>query len=129
MNPLQTHELSIKVDDSLHGLLRLDWTGKSTSRDPSQVLKPFLDGVLESAAGASLTVEMHFEAMEHFNSSTVAELIRVINKGRTTKVPLTVFYSSTRKWQELSFRALERAMKPFQTGLEPAVRILAVGGA
>jgi hypothetical protein len=128
MNPLQTHELAIKVDDSA-GRLRLDWSGKSTSRDPSQVLAPFLDQVLSSASAGGKTVEMHFEAMEHFNSSTVAELIRVINKGRTSQVPLTVFYNASCKWQELSFKALERAMRPFQTGLEPSVRILSVADA
>jgi len=59
----------------------------------------------------------------------VAELIRVINTSRTAHVPLSIYYSSTRKWQELSFKALERAMRPFQTQQSPAVRIMPVGGA
>lgn len=129
VTPLKTHELAIQVDESLAGRVRLDWTGKSTSRNPAEVLAPFLDGVLDHASTSGRAVEMHFESMEHFNSSTVAELIRVFNKGRTSHVRLTVFYDRNRKWQELSFHALERAMRIFQTGLDPAVRILGVGEA
>ncbi len=37
-------------------------------------------------------------------------------------VELTVVYDGAQKWQAMSFEALRRALRPFESGSGPAVR-------
>lgn len=126
--PLRSDELTIEVEEK-DGLVRLLWKGKSASREPATLLRPFFALVLERALARLSAVELHFEQLDHFNSSTVAEVIKLINDGREKGVALTFFYDRQRKWQVLSFSALERAIKPFESAGGAPVRIFAVGGA
>jgi len=113
MDPLKSDDLTITVSSLAPGELRLDWTGKSNARDPAKVLIPFFNGVLAKAAGGQ--VEMHFERLEHFNSSTIATLIHLINAATRANVPLRIHYDANQRWQSLSFDALKRALRPFGT--------------
>jgi hypothetical protein len=49
---------------------------------------------------------MHFERIEHFNSSTITALIRLIQTARKAGVKLVMVYDQNLKWQRLSFDAL-----------------------
>lgn len=114
MQNLQADELTIQVDESSPQTLCLTWLGRSNSRNPGALLHPWFTQLFVYAAQQHLRVEMSFEKLEHFNSSTIAVLIQVINEARDRKVPLTLRYDAGLKWQTLSFDALRRALRTFE---------------
>jgi hypothetical protein len=124
MVPFKAGELTILTSRE-EGSLRLTWLGKSSSRDPGVALRPFLGTVVDEASREGLTLELHFEKLEHFNSSTVAELIRLVNVTRERSVLLALYYDAAQRWQALSFQALDKAMKPFE-GESAMVRVVAL---
>jgi hypothetical protein len=109
VNRLDSDGLRIEAaDDAAGGApIRLLWMGRSTARNPGEILVPYLREVFQQAAArGGVPVEMHFEAMEHFNSSTVAALIYLIQDARGRHVPLVFVYDQNLKWQKLSFDAM-----------------------
>lgn len=87
--------------------LSLEWRGRSDSRDPGVALQPFLAEVLAAAQAAHVPVELHFEALEYFNSSTVSVLVDFVRSACSHKVPLYVTYAGEVRWQRLSFESLK----------------------
>ena len=69
--------------------VQLLWKGKSNDRHPSRV-----------------PVELHFEKLDHFNSSTITALIQLIQDARERNVRLVIVFDKALKWQKLSFDAL-----------------------
>jgi hypothetical protein len=125
MDSLKSDDLTIHVDLSVPECIRLDWTGRSNARNPAEAIGPFFDQVLAEAAGPERQIEMHFEALEHFNSSTIATLIHLINQAGKAKVALRIHYDAELKWQALSFEALQRAVQSFgDKGEQPKVEFL-----
>lgn len=105
MNGLTAAGLTIDIqeeDDALHLL----WTGKSIDRQPSQTLDPFFAKALAEATKKGARVEMHFERLTHFNSSTISCLIRLIPQARALGVKLVLAYDAASSWQQVSFDAL-----------------------
>lgn len=98
-------DLRIDVDRQ-DGLLRCDWRGRSVERDAELTLRPFLDRLVASAQELGAAIEMHFEELEYFNSSTIGTLITFIQRSRRQKVMLRIIYAGDIKWQSLSFDAL-----------------------
>jgi hypothetical protein len=88
------------------GLLRCDWRGRSVEREADLTLRPFFDRLIARAHELGATLEMHFEELDYFNSSTIGALITFIQKARRQKVHLRMVYAGTIKWQTLSFDAL-----------------------
>jgi hypothetical protein len=82
------------------------WKGKSNDRHPTKLLAPFFDELLATTAASGQAVEMHFEGLEHFNSSTITALIKLIQSARAKGVRVTFVYDQELKWQRLSFDAL-----------------------
>lgn len=120
MNELRHESLLLKVTEQAHPpLFRVLWEGKSSSRDPSLVLKPFFDALLARTVKAGALLEMHFEKLEHFNSSTIASLIQLINGATEQGITLTFFYDGRARWQALSFDAIQRALAPFGASSRP----------
>jgi hypothetical protein len=87
--------------------LRLHWRGKSNDKHPAKVLGPYLTQIIAAAARDRNAVEMHFENLEHFNSSTITAIIQLIQQARTSGVRLVMVYDGALKWQKLSFDALK----------------------
>lgn len=114
MDPLRVDDLTIEVDDSKAGVIALQWLGRSNSRTPSAHLHPYFLGVFGQARRQNARVEMDFKRLEHFNSSTIAALIQMINAAREEGVELVLHYDGTLRWQALSFDALRRALRPFE---------------
>lgn len=92
--------------------LRLDWHGRSNDRQPRQKLAPFFAHILELAAPQRLLVEMRFDRLEHFNSSTISSVIDFIHDARARTVPLVIGYDARITWQKIAFEAL----RVFTTG-------------
>ena len=87
-------------------LVRLDWKGRSNHRQPERTLGPFLAEALEIVARSGGAVEMHFEGLEFFNSSTIAVIIQYVKDLRDKRVKLVFVFDPGHKWQKIFFDAL-----------------------
>jgi hypothetical protein len=105
MQTLVSGDLRIECSKSA-GTLVLDWRGRSNDRTPAVTLAPYFRGIYDSAVVENLMVEMHFEHLEHFNSSTITALIQLIQEARTRQLKLALVYKAALKWQKLSFEML-----------------------
>lgn len=107
MENLTNEDLVIEADEAEGpGPLTLTWRGKSDIRYPGKVLAPYFAKVLERSEERGGGVEMHFEELLHFNSSTIASVIRFIQDARARGIKLVLVYNQAVKWQKLSFDAL-----------------------
>jgi hypothetical protein len=86
--------------------LTLTWRGKSNDRSPARTLAPYFASALASATERGTALELHFEKIDHFNSSTITAVIQLIQDARRAAVDLVLVYDAALKWQKLSFDAL-----------------------
>jgi hypothetical protein len=107
MGNLVTSDLRIEAVEAepKHAIL-LHWRGRSNERQPAKTLAPYFTDVLSSAVSRTVPLEMHFEELEYFNSSTITYLIQLIQDARQKGIRLTLVYNPVLKWQKLSFDAL-----------------------
>ncbi len=112
MENLVAGDLMIDVEQDQPGVLRLVWRGKSNARNPLQVLQPFFAPVIAHAAETKKGLELQFQRLEHFNSSTITSIIQVIQECRAKGIRLAIVFDATVKWQKLSFDALRVFAKP-----------------
>jgi len=105
MESLRAGDLKIDIVEQ-DSAIRLHWLGMSNERQPEKVLKPFFATVLDGASTGNKAVELHFEQIERFNSSTILCIIQLIQEARHRNIRLEVVYDPSRKWQRLSFDAL-----------------------
>jgi hypothetical protein len=105
-------QLHIDLTMPSPGTLRVDWSGRSNERDPQRLLAPIFDEALARAAMAEAPIEMHFEKLEQFNSSTITALIGFVRHAHAEGVPLTLYYDASLRWQALSFEALRVFERP-----------------
>ena len=113
MDAFTEGDLRIDVDE-VDDLVRLTWRGKSTARNPSQLLHPYFQGILAglSPTGAPpRTLHLAFEHLEHFNSATISALIQLIHQCRALSAKLRITFDGRLKWQQLSFEALRALAK------------------
>ncbi len=87
--------------------LRLDWTGKSNARRPAVMLAPYFEAVLRRAKSSQCVIELHFEQLEFFNSSTLGAVIKFIREARQEGVAISLLFDGAQRWQALSFEALK----------------------
>ncbi len=107
MESLRAGTLVIEAEDApTRGFLVLYWQGKSSDRNPEKVLEPFFLAALAEAQQRKLGIEMHFEKLVHFNSSTIGYLIQLIQETRRRNVTLVLVFDHALMWQKLSFDAL-----------------------
>jgi len=105
MQGLTVGDLRIEALDTPPAV-QLLWRGKSNERHPGEALAPYFREVLAAAGTRNLPVELHFEKLEHFNSSTITSIIQLIQDSRTRSIKLVLVYDQALKWQKLSFDAL-----------------------
>lgn len=96
---------------------RIEWAGRSDERNPGEALRPWLTELLQAARLAHASLELRFERLDYFNSSTVSVLLDFVEQARRNAIPLRFVYSPLVRWQRLSFEAL-RVMASFNPGLE-----------
>lgn len=99
-------DLVIEVKEKAPGVLRIDWKGKSNHKNPESVLSGFFSDVTRRSVQSRAKLEMHFEELEFFNSSTITAIIKYIKELRTRQIALSVWYSGTHRWQRIFFDAL-----------------------
>jgi hypothetical protein len=121
MDNLRADDLTIEASQGEPPApLKLVWRGKSDDRYPAKILAPYFARVLEHAGSRGTAVEMHFEHLDHFNSSTIAAVIRFIQEARVKAVKLVIVYNQQLKWQKLSFDALRVFAKDDLLELHPS---------
>lgn len=107
MQSLIVGDLRIEaLEDDASAPVRLLWKGKSNNRHPGEALAPYFREVLATADTRRVPLELHFEKLEHFNSSTITSIIQLIQDSRARAVKLVLVYDQALKWQKLSFDAL-----------------------
>ncbi len=99
-------ELVIDVVEPRPDLIEVYWSGASNSLDPAAVLKPFFTLALAEAAMRSARLELHFEKLKYFNSSTVAALIRFVQDASKKSVKLALYYDGSLRWQDHNFKTI-----------------------
>ena len=99
-------DLVIEAKVKSPGLLRIDWKGKSNHKNPESVLSGFFSDVTRWAVKERGRLEMHFEELEFFNSSTITTIIKYIKELRQRQIALTVTFSGSHRWQRIFFDAL-----------------------
>jgi hypothetical protein len=100
---------SLRIDARVGGPaapIQLLWTGKSNERDPAATLTPYFTAVLASARATGVPIELHFEKLEHFNSSTITSIIKLVEDARRAGVKLVVSYDKEIRWQRMSLEPL-----------------------
>jgi hypothetical protein len=122
VDTIQLGDLTAVLDRSGAGVLAIRLTGRSASREAGKTLAPLFDRVLAEATSGALALALHFERLEYFNSSTIAALVQFIRTAHERGVALTVVYDPRQRWQAMSFDALKRALRPFESTAGPAVR-------
>ncbi|MEW5853157.1 MAG: hypothetical protein AB2A00_30525 [Myxococcota bacterium] len=106
MKQLTLGDLSIDVDTAAPGAIHLRWRGRSNNQNPATTLQPFLELQLAHARQRGVRVEMHFEELTYFNSSTIAVLLHGIQEAHARTVPLVLHYDRRLRWQAHNFEAL-----------------------
>jgi hypothetical protein len=106
MENLIANDLNIEVTVTADGVHHCVWRGKSNERNPPEILKPWFEKLMAAVGEKKGSIEMHFEKIEHFNSSTITALIKLIQTCRKSGTKLVMVYDQTLKWQRLSFDAL-----------------------
>jgi hypothetical protein len=109
MQGLVLGDLTIDVEDK-PGSLSLIWRGMSNSQNPAMALRPFFAVALAEATSRRIGLELHFEHLKHFNSSTVALLLQLIEQTRAAGVRIDLYYNGSQRWQAHSFEAIAAAM-------------------
>lgn len=99
-------DLQIDLDDEAPSAIRLDWRGKSNHRQPDTVLNPFFAEIIRMSLASEKGLEMHFEHLEFFNSSTITAIIQLVKELRDRRLKLTVSFDSRHRWQKIFFDAL-----------------------
>jgi hypothetical protein len=122
METIQLDDLAAALDRQYAGSLRVRLSGRSSSREAGKTLAPLFDRILSEAKKEGLLLALHFEKLEYFNSSTIAALVQFIRSAHETGVSLSVVYDGQQRWQAMSFDALRRALRPFESGGGPAVQ-------
>jgi hypothetical protein len=122
METIELGDLSAALDRGADGVLRVRFSGRSASREAGKTLAPLFDRILAEAAAQSRALALHFERLEYFNSSTIAAVVQFIRGTQDRAVGLTIVYDGKQRWQAMSFDALRRALRPFESGGGPTVR-------
>ena len=112
MEGLKLGDLSIDlVERDAPPSIQLTWRGKSNDRFPRKTLGPYFEKVLVQAVARRAPIEMRFNTLEHFYSSTITSVIEMIQDARAKAVPLVIGYDGKVTWQKVTFEALKVFVK------------------
>jgi hypothetical protein len=87
----------------------ITWIGKSEAREPSSLINPYFNEIINKLKGKEL--EVKFEQLQYMNSSTVPPIIEMIKNLEQHEIKSIITYDKNSKWQAASFRALEVIVK------------------
>jgi hypothetical protein len=102
-------EGNLEIQLALGAKNQMTWIGKSDERDPSAVLNPYFDEIIEKLTGKELGID--FSKLEYINSSTVPPIIQLIKNLNAKSIKTKITYNKNSKWQAASFKALETIVR------------------
>jgi hypothetical protein len=108
-------DLSIEVGGTPDGL-ELIWRGSSNARNPGEALRAYFKVALAEASTRRAKLDLHFEHLIQFNSSTVSVLLHLVDEAAAQGVSMTYFYDGGLRWQAHNFESialLKRDVKGF----------------
>ena len=108
-------DLSIEVGGTAEGL-ELIWRGASNSRNPGEALRAYFTVAVAEASVRRAKLDLHFEHLIQFNSSTVSVLLHLVDEAAAAGVAMTYFYDGAQRWQAHNFESialLKRDVKNF----------------
>lgn len=85
--------------------IKMEWLGRSESRNPADHLNPYLDNFIDKIQGKNLLID--YTNLEFMNSSTVPPIIKLIKSCSTSGIKVTVHFSKNVEWQSASFKPLQ----------------------
>ena len=106
MNNFVAGDLTLAFNAGRTDAIELTWLGRSNDRNPDKLLTPYWQIALAEAAQRTVPIELHFQKLQHFNSSTITVIIQFIQEARRRGARLLVVYDQAVKWQKLSFDAM-----------------------
>jgi hypothetical protein len=112
MDEIVIGELRATLERQDAGALVVRFAGRSASREADVALAPLFARVTDVANAEARGVVLRFDSLEYFNSSTIAALVRFIRARQEAGLGLEIVYDGRRRWQKMSFDALERAVRP-----------------
>ena len=112
MDHFRADDLTIETSQAPGGPLVLTWRGRSNLRDPGKALRPFFDLAVTEAARTGHGIEMRFQHLDSFNSSTITALVRLVRTLHAARVGLVVQFDGRIRAQRLSFEALQPLETP-----------------
>lgn len=98
-------DLSIEVGGTAEGL-ELTWRGSSNSRNPGEALRAYFKVALAEASTRRAKLDLHFENLIQFNSSTVSVLFNLVDEAVAQGVSMTFFYDGAQRWQAHNFESI-----------------------
>lgn len=87
--------------------VELIWSGKNTEMDAGKFIGPILTEALDKSEDGRFPVTLDFQRLEFMNSSTISQLIIMLNRARDGQHRVTLVYKEASKWQRFSFTALD----------------------
>lgn len=108
MDNLKVENLEIRIAKE-EDHYAMHWIGKSELRNPSEVLNPYLLGVLSEIKSGKLRVDFH--RLEFMNSSTFPALLSFMKNCDSKGISTTFQYNQKEVWQSSSFKPLETISK------------------
>jgi hypothetical protein len=111
MNDFVAGDLTLAVNAARADAIELTWLGRSNDRYPDKLLTPYWHTALAEAAQRAVPIELHFQKLQHFNSSTITVIIQFIQEARRRGAHLVLVYDQALKWQKLSFDAMRVFVK------------------
>ena len=103
MKNLKSNGLEITFEAGTKNVIT--WFGRSDARDPSSLINPYFEEIMDTLQGKEL--EVKFEHLQFINSSTLLTIVQMIKNLDQHRVKSTITYDKNSKWQGASFRALE----------------------
>jgi hypothetical protein len=103
---MQAGELTIDIYDMPGRPVRVDFRGKSVHRQPDMILRPLFADIAKKATAYGGGVEMHFEALDFFNTATITTVIHFVKELRNKQMPVVLSYNASHQWQRVFFDAL-----------------------
>src|SRR4051812_47896954 len=116
LEPLLFDKLTIEVNEQAPDRLVAVWSGRGDSRDEHGTLEKYLSALLKRSLEGKKKLELHFEQLDFFNSTTVGAVLRLLRAAHEAKSGLELTYDAERRWQCVTFEALDKAASGFGTG-------------
>ena len=97
--------LTIEVEES-DGAINIRWVGKSADRTPGVFINPILNDALVKSSAGNKEITMNFQDLEFMNSSSIAPIVKILDRAKRGNNRVSILYRKSLSWQELSFSAL-----------------------